>query len=136
MDGLPYLAGLVIGLFVFASAALRLLSRIRARHRYARVPGVIVGRRDARGESGAAPGTHRRAAVFRFTALDGRVIETESNVQSFPGPKPGKHVTVVYDPQRPYGAEPAGRSVILMLLLPVLMAIGLAIAVAVLGNLL
>lgn len=61
--------------------------------------------------------------------MDGRVIETESSVQSFPGPKPGKRVTVIYDPDRPYRAEPAGRFTITILVLPVAIVAGLLVMI-------
>lgn len=104
------LVGLAFGLIFFLTGVWQLFIRWRRRRHYHRVPGVIVGRRATRGEVGPAPNTSTssRAATFRFTTLDGQEIETESNVQSWPGPKPGKRVMVVYDPQSPYDAEPTG----------------------------
>lgn len=123
------IVGLGIGAFFVISPAWQLLKIWRTRRRYVRVPGVIVGRRDARGELGMGPATHSRAAIFRFTTVDGRVIETESDVQSFPGPKPGKRVTVIYDPRNPYDAETTGRFAIMTVILPLIMAVGVIIIV-------
>lgn len=131
-----YIFGLAVGGYIFVASAWALIQKIVRRRRYQRVPGVIIGRRDARGEQGMSPATHKRAAIFRFTTADGRVIETESDVQSFPGPKPGKRVTVIYDPRDPYDAETTGRLTIILILMPVVMAIGLAIVIAALMNLL
>lgn len=105
---------LAFGLIFFLGGAWQLFIRWRRRRHYQRVPGVIVGRRATRGEVGPASdtSTNSRAAIFRFTTLDGREVETESNVQSWPGPKPGKRVMVIYDPQSPYDAEPTGGFVI------------------------
>lgn len=136
METVKYLFGLIIGLIFLVGAASDVLGKWRRRRHFRRAPGVIVGLRDARGEMGRSPGTHSRAAVFRFTLPDGRVVEAESNVQSFPGPKPGKRVTVLYDPQRPYAAETTGRFAIILVVMPVVMVIGLVIVVISLANLL
>lgn len=124
MDTIKYLLALAVGLLCVIGPGWDLLEKWRRRRHYRRVPGVIVGLRDTRGEAGPAPSTRSRAAIFRFTTLDGRVITTESNVQSFPGPRPGKRVTVLYDPRRPYSAETTGRFVITVALMPPLMAFG------------
>lgn len=127
--------GVLIGGFFIVSPAWQLLKTWRARRRYVRVPGVIVGRRDARGELGMGPATHSRAAIFRFTTVEGQEIEAESDVQSFPGPKPGKRVTVIYDPRDPYDAETTGRFAISTLALPVVMVVGVIVVVLSLGKL-
>lgn len=129
------IVGVLVGGFFIVSPAWQLLRTWLARRRYVRVPGVIVGRRDARGEVGTNPATHSRAAIFRFTTVDGRVIETESDVQSFPGPRPGKRVTVIYDPRNPYDAETTGRFAISMLVMPVVMAVGVIVVVLSLAQL-
>lgn len=131
-----YIFGLLIGGFFVVSPGWGLLEAMIKRRRYQRASGVIVGRRDARGEQGMSPATHKRAAIFRFTTVDGRVIETESDVQSFPGPKPGKRVTVIYDPRKPYDAETAGRYVIKLVVAPVVMAFGLVVVIISLVHLL
>ena len=136
MDALKYLFGLVIGLFLIVMPTWDLLQKWRRRRHYRRAPGIIVGLRDAGGEMGNRPSTASRAAIFRFTMEDGRVIETESNVTSFPGPKPGSRVTVLYDPRRPYDAETTGRFAIVMALMPLLIAFGVFLVVLSLANLL
>lgn len=138
MDNIKYLFALALGLLCIIGPGWDLLGKWRRRRHYHRVPGVIVGVRNTRGEAGTGPRTNvrSRAAIFRFTTLDGRVIETESDVQSFPGPKPGKRVTVLYDPQRPYSAETTGRFVIVVGILPLLMAFGLFLIVVSLNHLL
>lgn len=133
-----YLFGLAIGTFFFLSGTWQLFIKWRRRRHYHRVPGVIVGRRATRGEAGPAPNTstHSRAAIFQFTTLDGQQIETESDVQSWPGPKPGKRVMVVYDPQHPYDAEPTGRFTIVIGIGVVAMVVGAIVIVASVKNLL
>ena len=118
--------GLLFGVFVLVVVLAELFSTLRRRRRYVRVPGVFVATRDARGELGQSPAIHKRAAYFRFTTLDGRVVTAESRVQSFPGPKAGKRCTVLYDPERPYKAETTGRLVaILVFFLPLGTVLGL-----------
>ena len=138
MDTVKYLFALALGLLCIIGPGSDLLGKWRRRRHYHRVPGVIVGVRKTRGEVGTSPrtNTRSRAAIFRFTTLDGRVIETESDVQSFPGPKPGKRVTVLYDPRQPYSAETTGRFLILVVLMPPLMAFGVFLIIVSLSHLL
>ncbi|GAA4066123.1 DUF3592 domain-containing protein [Actinomadura miaoliensis] len=126
--------GVLFGLFVCGAGVWSLAERVRLQLRGARAPGVIVGRADA---AGTAPGIAGRSGMFRFRTPDGREIEVTSSVYSFPGPRPGKRITVVYDPARPYrGAERAGVHLVLMLAVyPLVVAIGAAIAVAALLDL-
>ena len=129
------IAGVLFGGALVVNAVWQMFQMWRARRRYVRVPGVIVGLRDARGEQGRSPGTHSRAAIFRFTTLEGRVIETESHVQSFPGPKPGTRVTVIYDPRQPHEADTTGRFAIGVVAMPVILAGGVVLIVVSLADL-
>lgn len=99
----------VVSVIFFGDPLYQIVKRLKRHGRYVKVPGVIIGRRSTRGELGMGSGTYSRAAIFRFTTLDGRVVEAESNVSSFPGPKPGRPVTVIYDPHDPDEAETTGR---------------------------
>jgi hypothetical protein len=126
---LKALIGLTFGLLFCGAGLKELVDRIRLQRRGRRVPGVIVGRVDAGAHS---PGIASRSGVFRFTTVDGQEIEATSAVHSFPGPRPGRRITVVYDPARPHrSAERAGMHLVIMLgVAPLVIAIGLAIAVA------
>lgn len=122
--------GMLFGVFVLIVLLTHFVTLLRRRSRSVRVPGVFVATRDARGELGQSPSVHKRAAYFRFTTLDGRVVQAESRVQSFPGPKPGKRVMVMYDPARPYKAETTGRfAATLGLFLPLGIALGLLVLI-------
>lgn len=110
VDYVKLIGGFVFGAIFLGDPLLETIKWLKRRGRLVRVPGVIVGRRDTRGVTGASPAAARqRAAIFQFTTLDGHVVEAESNVTSFPGPKPGKSVMVIYDPNDPDEAETTGR---------------------------
>ncbi|MFB4312822.1 DUF3592 domain-containing protein [Actinomadura sp. 21ATH] len=123
------LIGTLFGLIVCGAGLWTLAERVRMHLRGARAAGTIVGRADVMGRG---PGIANRSGVFRFRTPDGREFEATSAVYSFPGPKPGKRITVLYDPDRPFhGAERAGVHLILMLFAyPLVIAVGAAIAVA------
>ncbi|MFI9004650.1 DUF3592 domain-containing protein [Streptomyces sp. NPDC053541] len=86
----------VAGTLVWTSAA-ELVEYLRTRSRLVRTTAVVVGLED--GES--RPGVKRRSTAFRFTTGDGRSFETTSSAQTWPGPKVGTSIPVVYDPERP-----------------------------------
>lgn len=139
MNALDYvqpIIGVVVGAIFFGDTFHETVKWLMHRGRFVRVPGVIVGRRDARGETGGGPAVYQRAAIFRFTTLDGHVVEAESNVHSFPGPKPGKRVTVVYDSHRPDEAETTGRMAIVWIVRVVGMVGGVVLLTYSLANLL
>lgn len=97
---------IVVGLVLIWGGGAELFWWARARRRVARVQGVIVGLADVGGQTTAI---RSRAARFRFTTSEGHPVEAVSEMSSFPGPKPGKQVSVVYDPADPAGtAEIAG----------------------------
>lgn len=123
-DYVKLVAGFVFGAIFFGDSLQETIRWLKRRGRLVRVPGVIVGRRDTRGETGGSPGAYQRAAIFRFTTLDGHVVEAESNVSSFPGPKPGKRVTVIYDPIHPDKAETTGRMMIIWIMRVMAMVAG------------
>lgn len=116
VDYIKLIGGFVVGALFLGDSLLDTIKWLKRRGRLVRVPGVIVGLRDTRGETGGSPAAYQRAAIFRFTTLDGHVVEAESNVSSFPGPKPGKRVTVIYDPSHPGEAETTGRMLIIRIL--------------------
>lgn len=117
--------GMLFGLFVLGVVVAELFTTVRRRMRSVRAPGVYVATRDVNGGFGGH-NAHSRAAAFRFVTRDGRDMVVESRVTAFPGPRPGKRVTVLYDPDRPHKAETTGRSVaILVFFLPLGLALGL-----------
>lgn len=63
------------------------------------------------------------------------MIEAESSVQSFPGPKPGTPVTVIYDPREPEEADTTGRFAFGVVALPVMTAGGVVLIVTSLAKL-
>lgn len=120
--------GVVMGLIIVYGGAAELFMWARARRRSVRVPGVIVGRVDVGGQTTAV---QSRSARFRFTTAEGQVFEAVSEASSFPGPKPGKQVRVVYDPVDPGGtAELVGVKVFKVIAAPFIMAGGVAFAIA------
>lgn len=123
------LLGIAFGGFIIYHAGYEILSWLKQRSRLARVPGVIIGKRDTRGELGMGPATYSRAAIFRFTTRDGQVIEAESRLSSFPGPKPGKKVTVVYDPNHPDEADTTGRKAVYLIIGMIIFLVGVALVV-------
>lgn len=114
----------VVSAIFFGDPFYHVVKRLKRHGRYVKVPGVIIGRRSTRGELGMGSGTYSRAAIFRFTTLDGRVVEAESRVSSFPGPKPGRPVTVIYDPDNPDEADTTGRMTIIWIIRIIVMAAG------------
>ncbi|GAA1561531.1 hypothetical protein GCM10009678_50490 [Actinomadura kijaniata] len=117
--------GVAFGAFVVVQGVRAMVEYLRLHLRGERVPGVIVGSRDAPG----SPGVRRRAGVFRFTTRQGQTIERRSATYSPRGPRPGTAVTVVYDPARPEKrAERAGITLLMVTALtPLMIAVGIAI---------
>lgn len=116
--------GVVFSLIVVYGGAFELFRWLRARRRLRRVPGVIIGTVN----DSPAPATRRRAGRFRFTTEDGRVITSVSSASTPRGPRVGKQVTIEYDPARPYDADIAGVKTLKLVLSPVLIIGGLALA--------
>jgi hypothetical protein len=78
---------------------------------------------------GPSPPSRSRAARLRFTTADGQVIETVSDLSTFPGKKLGKRVTVAYDPKNPQrSADLAGVKVLKLVPDPLLIAGGAVLA--------
>ncbi|MES9543165.1 DUF3592 domain-containing protein [Actinomadura sp. NPDC000600] len=125
-----HLIGVALGVAVFCGGVYELVTRLRLQGRMARAEGVFVGRDDVMGPGG--PSTRSRVGRFRFTTPQGRPVEASSSLHSFPGPKPGKPVTVVYDPARPEDtAERLGVHYLQLFAIgPLVMAIGIAVAAA------
>jgi hypothetical protein len=118
------LIAIAMGLAFAGSAGVEWVRWSRARHRLVRTTGVVVHLVD---RMVADPGTKSRAPVFRFTTGDGRVVEVTSRTSTWPGPKIGKELTVVYDPQDPDGtAERIGAWKVKQVLLPLAVVGGLA----------
>jgi hypothetical protein len=121
------IVGIIFGLFVSWVGASELLDWWRARRRLRRVPGVIVAPEEVLGQG---PGIHNRSGRFRFTTAEGRVVEAVSAKYSFPGPRPGKTVTVVYDSADPQGsAEIAGTYTFKIAMTPLFIAGGAVLAI-------
>jgi hypothetical protein len=119
------IVGVIVGLLIIWGGGSELLGWWRARHRVLRTSGVIVDRVEVLGQG---PGVHNRAGRFRFTTADGTVVEVVSARYSFPGPKPGQRVTVVYDPADPHGsAEIAGTRTLKIALSPALIVGGMVL---------
>lgn len=122
----PALIGVAVGLVIVGGGCRDLLDQLRARRRTVRVPGVVVGHVDVGRPS---PASHSRAARLRFTTADGQVIETVSDLSTFPGKKLGKRVTVAYDPTNPQRtADLVGVKRLKLVLDPLLIAGGAVLA--------
>lgn len=118
--------GIAVGLAMIWGGAAELFGWWRARRRTVRTEGVIVGRTEVLGQG---PGGHNRAARFQFTH-DGQIFESTSQKYSYPGPKPGTHVTVSYDPADPKAtAEVAGVRTFKLAMSPLLIAGGATLAI-------
>jgi hypothetical protein len=94
-----HILAIAVGLAFVAGGLRELAGRVRLQRRMRRAPGVFVSRSEAGHMSG--PGVRSRTGRFRFTTEAGRVVERASALSSFPGPRPGRPLTVVYDPERP-----------------------------------
>lgn len=128
MDAVKALALIGVGLVVCYGGAAELAGWLRTRRRRRRVTGVIVGHTDP--GTAVGPGTVSRAAVLEFTTEDGRVVRAVSSAWSFPGPKVGTRVQVAYDPADPQrSAERAGVMSLKVVLSPLLIALGLGLAI-------
>ncbi|MQY03840.1 DUF3592 domain-containing protein [Actinomadura macrotermitis] len=116
--------GLLFGGAFALGGVKEIADRVRLQRRSRRARGVFVAREEV--GSVAHPGVRSRAVRFRFSTETGRVVERTSALTSFPGPRPGREVTVVYDPARPEStAERAGVHLALLFLAgPVLIALG------------
>ncbi len=118
--------GIAVGLYMIWGGGSELYGWWRARRRIVRTGGVIVGRTEVLGQG---PGSRSRSAEFQFTTADGRIVQSISEKYSFPGPKPGKRVTIVYDPVNPKGtAEIVGIRNFKLAICPLLMAGGAVLA--------
>ncbi|MGP4023822.1 hypothetical protein [Actinomadura sp. 3N407] len=124
------LIGVLLGAAIFCGGVYEVVRRLRLQSRMLRATGVFVGRDEVMGPGG--PGTASRVGRFRFTTLQGRPVEASSSLYSFPGPKPGRSVTVIYDPARPEDtAERLGVHYLQLVAIgPLLMAVGVAVAAA------
>jgi Protein of unknown function (DUF3592) len=128
MNAVKALALLGVGLVIVYGGAAELVGWFRARRRFRQVTGVIVGHADP--GTAVGPGTVSRSAVFEFTTEDGRVVRAVSSAWSFPGPKVGTRVRVAYDPADPHrSAERAGVGALKIALSPLLIALGLGLAI-------
>ncbi|GLZ16127.1 hypothetical protein Acsp04_63620 [Actinomadura sp. NBRC 104425] len=114
---------IALGLTFVGVALAEIVGRLRLTRRMRRARGVFVGREEVGHVSG--PGVYSRAARFRFTTEDGRTVERTSALSTFPGPRPGRAVTVVYDPERPHStAERAGVHLAMLVLGPLVVVLG------------
>jgi len=123
--------GVAVGLVIIWGGGSELLAWWRARRRLQRVTGVIVAREEFRdiALSGQGPLVRSRAARFRFSTDEGQLIEAVSAKSSFLGPRPGKQVSVLYDPADPQNsAEIAGVMTLKVLLSPALIVGGAILA--------
>ncbi|MEU4827522.1 DUF3592 domain-containing protein [Actinomadura sp. NPDC023710] len=123
-----HLIGVLLGAAIFCGGVYEAVKRLRLQGRMLRAPGVFVGRDEVMGPGG--PSTTSRVGRFRFTTPQGRRVEASSSLYSFPGPKPGRAVTVVYDPASPEDtAERLGVHYLQLIAVgPLLMAVGAAVA--------
>jgi hypothetical protein len=121
------LIGVLLGVAVFCGGVYEVVKRLRLQSRMLRASGVFVGRDEVLGPGG--PSTTSRVGRFRFTTQQGRPVEASSSLYSFPGPKPGRSVTVIYDPAHPEDtAERLGVHYLQLLAVgPLLMAVGAAV---------
>ncbi|MFG2085537.1 MULTISPECIES: DUF3592 domain-containing protein [unclassified Spirillospora] len=122
------LIGVLLGVALVGGGVYEVVKRLRLQSRMLRAAGVFVGRDDVLGPGG--PSTTSRVGRFRFTTAQGRPVEAGSSLYSFPGPKPGRSVTVVYDPAQPEEtAERLGVHYLQLVAIgPLLMAVGVAVA--------
>ncbi|MEU8801513.1 DUF3592 domain-containing protein [Spirillospora sp. NPDC048819] len=122
------LIGVLLGVALVCGGVYEVVKRLRLQSRMVRAAGVFVGRDDVMGPGG--PSTASRVGRFRFTTAQGRPVEATSSLYSFPGPKPGRSVTVIYDPARPEDtAERLGVHYLQLVAIgPLLMAVGVAVA--------
>jgi hypothetical protein len=86
-----HVIGILLGLLILFDGVVTLVKRARLRAWLRTAPGVFVGREDV---IGSRPAVQSRSGRFRFTTEEGRVIEATSSFYSFPGPKPGRPVTI------------------------------------------
>lgn len=119
--------GIAVGLVMIWGGGAELHGWWRARRRIVRTDGVVIGRTEVLGQG---PGSHSRAARFQFTTRNGQTVESTSQKYSYPGPKPGSHITVAYDPADPKGtAEVAGVRTFKLALSPLPIAGGATLAI-------
>lgn len=125
MDIVKALVVIVVGGVLVYAAAKEVLGWWRARTRLRRTTAVVV----ALVEPGATgPGNVSRSPVFRFSTEDDRTVEATSGSWSYPGPKIGSEIPIVYDPAHPeQTAERAGARKVQLVLAPVIALIGLAL---------
>jgi len=118
---------IAVGLGIVYGGMAELVGWWRSRHRRRRVTAVIVGLHEP---AAVSPGSLARSPVFRFTIEEGQVIEAVSSAWTFPTPKVGRHIPVTYDPVDPQrNAERVGVQAFKLVLSPLLMAGGIALAI-------
>ncbi|RDI53284.1 DUF3592 domain-containing protein [Nocardia mexicana] len=90
----------VSGLVVVFSVVAETSDWLRRRSRLRRATAIVVGQRDS---GAAAPGHLARSAVFEFRTDRGVVVRTTSSFYAGRGPKVGRRLPILYDPDNPYG---------------------------------
>ncbi|WP_433323390.1 DUF3592 domain-containing protein [Spirillospora sp. CA-294931] len=125
MDLVKALVVAAVGLAIVWGGLNELLAWARMRRRMRRTIGVIVG---SRTPGAVDPGIVGRSGVFQFTTERGEVVQATSSAYAGRGPKVGKRVPILYDPENPRrSAERAGVLKFKVYLSPVLMLAGLAV---------
>lgn len=118
---------ILVGLLIAFGGAKELVDWLRHRSRVRRATAVIVGLHNP---AMVNPGHRGRAAVFRFTTEDGRVVDAVSSATTFPEPKVGARVPVTYDPADPERtAEREGVRNFKVIFSPLLIAFGLGLGI-------
>ncbi|GAA3944222.1 hypothetical protein GCM10023085_27780 [Actinomadura viridis] len=124
------IVGSLVALAFVGGGLLETADRLRLQRRARRARGVFVAREDVLHPGG--PAVRTRAARFRFTTENGQVVERVSALTSFPGPKPGRSVDVVYDPARPQAtAERVRVHQALLLIGPLLAVAGVVLLIVI-----
>lgn len=126
--------GILVGAFFAINGIVHWTKLLRRQSRLQKATAVFVGTDDRLMHD---PQVRSRAGRFRFVTADGRTIERTSSFSSFPGPKPGQQVTVVYDPEKPETtAERAGvHRFLLMAGGPIFIVVGIAVIIVNVGML-
>ncbi|TDC97496.1 DUF3592 domain-containing protein [Actinomadura sp. 7K507] len=126
MDLVKAVALIALGSALLWGCGVEVLAWSRRRRRGVRTVGTVVGHRSA-----GSPGTMQRSGVFEFTTENGQVVQASSSLSTPRGPKIGTRIPVVYDPADPAGTadRPGVLAFKMVALLPVMLAIGTALAV-------
>ncbi|NNH74798.1 hypothetical protein HLB23_33950 [Nocardia uniformis] len=123
--GFQAILAIAVGLVILTGVVREVTAWLRMRRRLRRTTAVVVGTQ----QWGAAdPGVTARSGVFEFVTDRGERVRASSSFYAGRGPRVGRTLGIVYDPENPWGyAERTGVHGAKLALAPALTVLGVFI---------